>query len=97
MYIVKKYTGNATSDTLTKLGNSSTNVKEIMITNYHHSANLTVTLFLERDSTQYIILNTDIPAKVSLVLDSEAFKFNTRDYDLKITSTGSTTWSIIIT
>ena len=98
MYITKTFTGNATNEVLLGAGRETSSVNEILISNQHASTALVISsLFLERGGVNYPLLSLQVPPSTALVLNDEVFKFNPRDYSLKITTTGSDSWSVIIT
>ena len=97
MYVIEKFTGNVTNHTVLASGLTNDVVNEIYISN-SSSVDLNIILNLERASTDYPLIKVTIPGLTSLNLNDKAFKFNFKEFALKLTTTGScNSWAIIIT
>ena len=88
---------------LIALGTNINEIKSILITNTHATADATVTLFIEDNPTAaaasiFKILNTvAIPADTSLILDnSSIISFDNSIYSLYITVGSSDTLDVMI-
>ena len=81
-------------------GDGANNIKSIMITNIHATADATVSLYIFQSTTSYYILSTvAIPSDTSLLLDdSNTLSFNnsTSGYGLAITVGSSDTVDVLI-
>ena len=83
-------------------GNDINNIKSIVITNTHATADATVSLFIQNDpevgatNTYNIIHTIAIPADSSLFLDDSSMFIFPSDYGLYITVGSSDTVDVII-
>ena len=98
MIVRKNFSGDQTNQVLITKGSSHTGrVKKIHIANTHASATQTTTLDLYDGTNTYILYNQiDIPAKTVLIL-TDNVGFDSFIYNLRLTTTGSSSCHITIT
>ena len=90
---------------LLKPGDGASNIKSILITNIHATADATVSLFIQDNptaaaaSTFYMLSTVAIPSETSLLLDNNSmlsFNNNTNGYGLYMTVGSSDTLNVLI-
>ncbi len=90
---------------LLKPGDGASNIKSILITNIHATADATVSLFIQDNptaaaaSTFYMLSTVAIPSDTSLLLDNNSmlsFNNNTNGYGLYMTVGSSDTLNVLI-
>ena len=90
---------------LLKPGDGASNIKSILITNIHATADATVSLFIQDNptaaaaSTFYMLSTVAIPPDTSLLLDNNSmlsFNNNTNGYGLYMTVGSSDTLNVLI-
>jgi hypothetical protein len=88
MAIYKAITSATTTTLITKDGEDSGNIKKITIANERNLDTTTVDLYLDDGTNTYRIIRTDIPPKVTLVLDDN-LSFDVKVYNLKLITSGA--------
>ena len=89
-------TSPATTTLITKGGTVSGRINKILITNTHSSATQSTRIDLYDGTNTFILYNNiDIPAKTSLAL-TDNISFDSSKFNLRLTTTGSSTCDIII-
>tara|TARA_R100001015_G_C4531441_1_gene97740 strand:- start:44 stop:343 length:300 start_codon:yes stop_codon:yes gene_type:complete len=99
MAIYKNISTDTTSDpvVLIKKGSSiSGSIKKITIANHDDSSSNLINLFLTDGSNNFVIVETTIPSRVTLVLEDN-LRFDSSVYDLKIATNSTATTTVIIT
>tara|TARA_R110000824_G_scaffold400413_1_gene607895 strand:- start:907 stop:1236 length:330 start_codon:yes stop_codon:yes gene_type:complete len=89
---------------LLKPGDGGSNIKSILITNTHATADATVSLFIQNNPTAaaasvfFILSTVAIPSDTSLLLDSSILSFNNsaNGYGLYVTVGSSDTLDVLI-
>ena len=91
---------------LLRPGDNASNIKSILITNIHDTADATVSLFIQNSptaaaaSTFYMLHTVAIPSDTSLLLDNSSmlsFNNSSNGYGLYVTVGSSDTINIMIT
>jgi len=97
MAIYRNFSGNQTNAILiTKGGTVSGAINKILITNTHSSAIQSTRIDLYDGTNTFILYNNiDIPPKTSLAL-ADNISFDSSKFNLRLTTTGSSTCDIII-
>ena len=98
MAIYKNITSDDTHTLIVKKTGISGSIRKMSICNHHDSSKNIINLFLYDGSNTYVIVETIIPARSTLVLTDNLI-FDDRVYDLKITTDddgGSTNMTLII-
>ena len=97
MAIYKNFSGDQTNAILiTKGGAVSGKINKILITNTHSSATQSTRIDLYDGTNTFILYNNiNIPSKTSLVL-TDNISFDSSRFNLRLTTTGSSTCDIII-
>ena len=98
MAIYKNITSDATVTLITKKTGISGSIRKMSICNHHDSSKNIINLFLYDGTNTYVIAETIIPSRSTLVL-TDNLSYDNRVYDLKITTDddgGSTNMTIII-
>ena len=80
---------------LLKPGDSVSGIKSILITNNHDSSSCVVQIQLYDGTNTYVINETDMPARSSLVL-KEGIIFDSTVYDLRATTSTTANITIIV-
>mgnify|MGYP003132898960 FL=1 len=99
--IYKNISADGTATILSKYGENGVqgeNIIQIRIANHEDTHDNIIKLFLDDGTNQYVIVETVIPPRVTLVLD-DGINYDGRVYDLKLTTDddgGSTALTIII-
>ena len=89
-------TSPATTTLITKGGTVSGRINKILITNTHSSATQSTRIDLYDGTNTFILYNNiDIPPKTSLAL-TDNISFDSSEFNLRLTTTGSSTCDIII-
>ena len=83
--VYKNIAAAATTTLITKRSGVSGNIESIIIANHDDSDSNTINLFLHDGTNTYVIVETVIPPRASLLLN-ENIQFNAGTYDLKITT-----------
>ena len=100
-----KYKNITSDDTITLLAKGGEKgvygqvVSFIQISNHDNSSKNIVNLFLHDGTNTYVILETVIPARSTLILEGNEVKYDGKVYDLKITTDddgGTTNMTVII-
>ena len=83
---------NITSATTTRLitqgGIVSGSIDKILIANHHDSSPTVINLYLNEGTNQYVIVETTIPARTTLVLEDNV-RFDSSVYHLEITTSSA--------
>ena len=83
---------NITSATTTRLitqgGIVSGSIDKILIANHHDSSPTVINLYLNNGTNQYVIVETTIPARTTLVLEDNV-RFDSSVYHLEITTSSA--------
>tara|TARA_R100000388_G_scaffold35021_1_gene27218 strand:- start:28 stop:336 length:309 start_codon:yes stop_codon:yes gene_type:complete len=88
--------GSGTAVTLiTKGGNRSGVIRSITIANHDDTDSNVIKLFLTDDSSDFTIIETTIPPRVSLLLDND-LSFDSSIYSLKIATSTTADTTVII-
>ena len=98
MAIYKNITSDDTHTLIVKKTGISGSIRKMSICNHHDSSKNIINLFLYDGTNTYVIAETIIPARSTLVLTDNLI-FDDRVYDLKITTDddgGSTNMTLII-
>jgi len=98
MAIYQNFSSDTTSSPVTlvtKGGSSDGNLKSITITNNHDSSSCVVQIQLYDGTNTYVINETDMPARSSLVLE-EGIVFDSTVYDLRATTSTTANITIIV-
>ena len=74
---------------------ASGNISKILITNHDDSDSCVIKLYLKNTAEQYIIAETTIPPRVSLILEDN-LSFESDSYALKMETTTDAELTIII-
>ena len=97
MAIYKKFTGNTTDTALLKKHVNREKVSKFYIACVHDTTDLTLDrLYIDDGSNEYdIIANVIVPVGAALSINIP--NYSTRKFDLKVTTTGASNCTIIIT
>ena len=88
MAIYKAITSATTTTLITKSGNTGGSIKKMTIANERNFDTTTIDLYLDDGTNTYRIIRTDIPPKVTLVLDDN-LGFDSSIYNLKLVTSGA--------
>ena len=80
---------------ITKASSKRGNVSKITIANHDDSDSVVIKLFITDGSSDFVITETTIPPRVTLVLDDN-LSFNDAIYDLKIATNSDAEITVII-
>ena len=98
MAIYQNFNSDTTSSPVTliaKGGVNDGNLNSITITNHHDSSSCVVQIHLFDGTNTFVINETDMPARCSLVL-KDGIKFNSSFYSLRVTTSTTATITIIL-
>ena len=98
MAIYKNITSDDTHTLIVKKTGISGSIRKMSICNHHDSSKNIINLFLYDGTNTYVIAETIIPARSTLVL-TDNLSYDNRVYDLKITTDddgGATSMTIIL-
>jgi hypothetical protein len=88
MGVLKNITSATTTTLITKGSNINGNIKKITIANERNLDTTTIDLYLDDGTNTYRIIRTDIPPKVTLVLNDN-LSFNSSRFNLKLGTSGA--------
>ena len=98
MAVYQNFSSDTTSSPVTlmqKNGDMDGNLKSILITNNHDSSSCVVQIQLYDGTNTYVINETNIPARSSLVLE-EGIQFDSAIYNLRATTSTTANITIIV-
>jgi len=87
--------GGAAVTLITKAASRSGNINKVTIANHDDSDSVVIKLFITDGSSEFVITETTIPPRVTLVLDDN-LTFDSSIFDLKIATNSDAEITVII-